>query len=241
MFTLQDIELLEQAGSWEKIRDIQSNIFPKLVALQTEANKLIYHIYRIDVNRDYKFSQTPSLPSRKKQIYNQKRRGNDESVLFGLRAKGKPSHLTRPDGKVCEMHFALLAFSIDKYEGEYLLGIDFAPYILNYSNFHRIQFNHLLLKYDLYDLMSDNLELGSYWISHQCSLKELFQKDKARVSLNLKKLLEITMEDLADLVITYTTCFPFLDLWTKMSNGELEENNLQKKRFNYQYPITMLY
>lgn len=220
MFTPEDVEILEKAGSWEKIREIQTVLFPKLGALQMQANKLIYQIYGIDVNRKYKTSYSPSFPSRKNQTYNIERRGNDDTVLFGLKAKGKPSHLTRPDGKLCEMHYALLSFGIDNFQEKYKVSIDFAPYILNYSSSHREQFHKILLSRGLYNLLLDldRKELSNF--SHSCPVNELFQYDRARMSLIRSNLSEITQKNLAIIVISYAACFPFLDLWTRLSDGE---------------------
>lgn len=241
MFTPEDVEILEKAGSWEKIREIQTVLFPKLGALQMQANKLIYQIYGIDVNRKYKTSQTPSLPSRKNQTYNSQRRGNDDDVLFGLKAKGKPSNLTRPNGKLCEMHFGLLAFSIDNFEDGCYISSYFAPYILNYSSENRKNFNKGLVFLGLYDFCLDIA--NSFWLSRECPIFDLFQYDKAWMCLNRSNLLEATQEKLADLVITYAACFPFLDLWTRLSDGEIIDDRGGDRSIQSSIPdyVTLFY
>ena len=137
MFTPDDARLLAEPGSWEKLQAVQEAFFPKLGAMQTAANTLIYDIYGIDVNTAHGIVQAPSRPSRKNQRYNAKRRGNNTYAQVGLRGKGNPSHLTQPDGTLCQMHFALLAFNAEIVNEEAQIGVLFSPYLLNYQAYHR--------------------------------------------------------------------------------------------------------
>lgn len=220
MFTPEDAAILNQPGSWEKVYALQTAFFPKLTALQMAANRLIYDIYKIDVSKQYRISQTPTISSRKGLLYNSSTRRNDENVLVGLRAKGKPSHLTRPDGKLCNGHFALLAFSVDLSEEGCQISTYFVPSIVRYAAEHLFDLSASIALHDLVELIAEIADGKTFSLSHGLPIFDLFQQRRGWLSVTELNLIQATQQDFAKLVMTYVACFPMLDLFTRISNGE---------------------
>jgi hypothetical protein len=221
MFTPDDAGLLAESGSWEKLQAVQEAFFPKLGAMQTAANKLIYNIYGIDVNATYGVMQAPTRPSRKNQPYNAKRRKNDVGAQVGLRGKGRPSHLTQPDGTLCQVHFALLAFSVQIIGEEALLGILFSPYLLNYHEYHRIDLSDAVFAHNIGNMMVETASMFDlmWWRSHDLPIGDLLEQEDAWFYI-YKPLRQCDIHDLAAFLLLYAGCFPMLDLFTRLSNGD---------------------
>jgi len=218
MFTPEDFDILKQPGSWEKVQAVQTAFFPKLLALQIEANKLIHQIYGIDINQNYKISQMPTMPSRKGQTYNSKRRMEDNDVWVGLRGKGIPKNLRRPDGKPCEMHFALLSFSVRLFSDGMGLHVNFSPYILKYEEIYRLLLALSVVRHQIDELV---LMHGDWFYTpEKLPLFDTLERPDAILLVNFVEPINATDKDLAKLVLAYVTCFPMLDLFTRLSNDE---------------------
>ena len=224
MFTIEDIAILKQPGSWEKLKAVQETFFPKLLALQIEANKLIREIYETEVNTSYNITQSPTTPSRKGQRYNSGRRLDDAHAIVGLRAKGKSSSLTRPNGKVCAIHFALLAFMVCYIEEKPTLSVYFTPYLLKYAEQHREALTVAIGLHGIDEMMIDvvsSFDMSYLFSDKIFSLFELLQKHKAFFCIFNPNPQEYHKpQELAKSVIIYACCFPMLDLFTRLSNGE---------------------
>ena len=232
MFTREDFDILKQPGSWEKVQAVQAAFSPKLLALQIEANKLIHQIYGIEVNKGYNISQMPTVPSRKGQPYNAKRRIEDGGASAGLRAKGVPINLTKPDGKLCEIHGAWLNFLAWEFQEEATLSIYFAPYGAKYESFHREILSKSIILHEIAQLLIDFS--NGFIFSEKLPFYELLLKHGSFLHINPINPCSNNYSELARLEIIYAASFPMLDLFTRWSNGDaiLKENGEQYDALN---------
>jgi len=60
MFDNRELLLLHQVDSWEKVDEVGSAFFPKLMALKNKTTDLIFNIYGIDADQFYKTYQAPT-------------------------------------------------------------------------------------------------------------------------------------------------------------------------------------
>ncbi len=191
MFRSKDLEVFEKPASWQKIDELGTTFFPKLCALNSKAAELIETIYGIRVNELYKTYQAPTPSTRRrKDLQFNSERNNDGQALTGLRAKGIPSSLYRPNNKPCKMHFACLVFEISCNESReseerddnslprYSLSITFQPYLLRYARFHREQLSLAIQAHELETLIFNYVD--KVYFSHDLPLLELLKKDKTR-------------------------------------------------------------
>lgn len=230
MFKSEDLEVFKKTASWEKNDELGTTFFPKLVALKQKSEELIELIYGINVNKKYKsyLAPTPSCQRRKNLSFNVAR-NSDNHVSVGFRAKGKPNNLYRPNGQLCKMHFACLNFEVfhrvnqdlaegDNYWPEYALSVSFEPYILRYGISCRESLSQAVQAYEIDQLILNYAK--KIYFSHDCQLLELIKKDRIWIEVNHVNVNTISNQDMAELVIACIFCFPILDIFTRLSNGE---------------------
>lgn len=230
MFDSQDLLVFKKEDSWAKVDELGTVFFPKLGALKNKAADLIRVIYGVHANESYKTYQAPT-PS------NQRRKGVKldprDQVTVSFRAKGKPSDLYKPNGTLCQMHFAFLGFGAAYFEdglelennsANYVIGVEFQPYILRYDERHRKNLKRVV---ELYELDKPIIATaGNFLASHEfLNFTDLLLKDKVWVVANLVDLQNITVIEMAELVITCVAFFPILDVFTRLSNGEKLHGN----------------
>ena len=230
MFDNRELPLLHQVDSWEKVDQVCSAFFPKLMALKNKTSDLIFTIYRIDADQVYKTYQAPNPSKRRRKGIEFKPERNSTGASVSFRAKGKPSGLYRPNGKLCDMHFAHLGFQIQYFPDEDEMGTDsakyeiyviFEPYILKYDEVHRINLRNAAAAHRVDEIILDEYILGGVFISHEAEyFVDLLLNSKLLIGANITDLSNITNAQMARLVITCVAFFPILDIFTRQSNGE---------------------
>ncbi len=119
------------------------------------------------------------------------------------------------------MHFALLAFSVAKWEPHPILAVAFEPYILRYAAHHREDLSRSVALHGLDELLAalpgELCVPENQWTG---KVSELLKHDRAWLLTDSVDLETTTQADLARCVISYVAAFPMLDLFTRLSNGE---------------------
>lgn len=235
MFDSQDLLVLKKEDSWAKVDELGTVFFPKLGALKNKAADLIRTVYNIQANEFYKTYQTPApLNKRRKGVKLDSR----DQVTVSFRAKGKPFDLYKPNGTLCQMHFAHLGFGAAYFEdglelgnnnsANYVIGIEFQPYILRYDERHRKNLKKVV---ELYELDKPIIATAENFLASHEFLKftDLLLKDRMWMVANIVDLQNITAIEMAELVITCVAFFPILDVFTRLSNGEKLHSNKGNK------------
>lgn len=221
MFTAEDSTVFALPNSYHKI-DVAGGIyFPQLGGLLTKANLLIHKIYNVQPNVGYKISQTPiASKGRREDAVFRENRIDASQIAVGLRAKGQPVSLTRPNGALCQMHFALLTFSIAAMnDNEYVIGVDFFPYILKYHQKHRDDFAEFIINLKL-DAILDLLDIPFQSNFDFENISDLMRKHKSVLLGPFVQGIDPSMAELAILVIIFTAMFPLIDVFTSLSNDK---------------------
>jgi len=230
MFDSRELPLLSNVDSWEKVDALGSAFFPKLMALKNKASDLIFNIYKIDADQIYKTYQAPAPSKTRRKGIQFKPERNSPGVTVSFRAKNKPSALYRPNGKLCEMHFAHLGFDIQYLSDGIELGqkvvnhticIVFSPYILRYDKIHRVNLRNAVVAHKIDELILIQEVLGKAYVSHDADhIADLLLHDKVWIAANNIDISAITKPQMASLAITCAAFFPILDIFTRQSNGE---------------------
>jgi hypothetical protein len=230
MFDNRELPLLNQVDSWDKVDQVCSAFFPKLMALKNKTSDLIFTIYKIDADQVYKTYQAPTPSKSRRKGIEFKPERNSPGVGVSFRAKGKPSALYRPNGKLSDMHFAHLGFNIQYFpdgdelgtgSANYAICVFFEPYILKYDKIHRINLRNAAAAHKVDEIILDEYILGEVSASHEAEyIVDLLLNHKLWIAANITDLSNITNTQMASLVITCAAFFPILDIFTCQSNGE---------------------
>src|SRR5258708_35181537 len=126
------------------------------------------------------------------------------------------------------MHYAYLAFAIVGQNRQADLVVGFEPYVLQYHQRHRNDFSAWINRLRLHDL---GHHVSMLTDDHK-AIAESMKRQGARMTSEFIPGINPSPSELAQLVIAFTAMFPFLDVFTKLSNGEDISGSQYVQQFN---------
>lgn len=220
MFTKQDAATFALPNGFDKLDKLGNTYFPQLGAMLIHAKKLIYDVYGIDVDARYYLTHAPiNSKGRKEGVSFKASRNNTEQVSVGLRAKGEPKDLTKPDGSLCKMHFASLGFGVVAMDEGIGIGVGFDPYVLDYHQRHRDDFAGWIKKLHL-DSAFTVMGIEPLSTIDFQDVPSLLRRRKAILTSQFIPGVSPSQGDIALMIVVFVGMFPFLDVFTRLSNAE---------------------